>query len=338
LDDKARDLIRRANEAAQMGARLSGRLLAIGRRQRLQPINLDLNEITRSMTDVLKRTLGDMIEIQANLPDDLWPALADISEVENAILNLAINARDAMPSGGKLIIATTNKSLGPDDVVGEAGLLPGDYVMLSISDTGVGIPPHLIARVFEPFFTTKESGRGTGLGLSTIYGFAKQSGGHLAIYSEVGKGTSVRLYLPRAANAAAAAGDTPLAMPEKAVDGEIVLVVEDNADVREVTVKRLDTLGYRVVTAENGPAALEILKSPQKVDLLFSDVMMPGGMSGFDLVRWVRTNKPAIKTLLTSGFTGEVAKNGNSDLDDVEVLRKPYAIAELAQAVREALN
>lgn len=338
LDDKARDLIRRANEAAQMGARLSGRLLAIGRRQRLQPINLELNEITRSMTDVLKRTLGDAIEIQIALSDDLWPALADVSEVENAILNLAINARDAMPHGGKLVITTTNKSLGADDVVGEAGLQPGDYVMLSVSDTGVGIPPHLIARVFEPFFTTKEASRGTGLGLSTIYGFAKQSGGHLTIYSEPGKGTSVRLYLPRATDAASAARDARGSVIESAIEGETVLVVEDNADVREVTVKRLDTLGYRVVTAENGPAALKILASPQKVDLLFSDVMMPGGMSGFDLVRWVRANKPTIKTLLTSGFTGEVAKNGNGDLPDVEVLRKPYAIAELARAVREALN
>ncbi|MEQ1867967.1 MAG: ATP-binding protein, partial [Micropepsaceae bacterium] len=222
--------------------------------------------------------------------------------------------------------------------VGEAGLQPGDYVMLSVSDTGVGIPPHLIARVFEPFFTTKEASRGTGLGLSTIYGFAKQSGGHLTIYSEPGKGTSVRLYLPRATDAASAARDARGSVIESAIEGETVLVVEDNADVREVTVKRLDTLGYRVVTAENGPAALRILTSPQKIDLLFSDVMMPGGMSGFDLVRWVRANKPTIKTLLTSGFTGEVAKNGNGDLPDVEVLRKPYAIAELARAVREALN
>lgn len=337
LDNKARDLIRRADQAAKMGARLVGRLLTIGRRQRLQPIDLDLNEITRSMTDVLKRTLGDAIEIQASFDADLRPALADVSEVENAILNIAINARDAMPHGGKLVIMTTNESLGPDDVVGETGLRPGDYVMLSISDTGTGMSPEVLARAFEPFYTTKP-GRGTGLGLSTIYGFAKQSGGHLTIYSEDGKGTSVRLYLPRADGSGNAREQQPHALPAEVAAGETVLVVEDNADVRDVTVKRLDTLGYRIVTAENAPAAIAILEKRGDIDLVFSDVVMPGGMSGFDLVRWVRTNRPSIKVLLTSGFTGEIAKSGDADPADVEVLRKPYAIAELARAVREALS
>jgi PAS domain S-box-containing protein len=337
LDDKSSDLIRRAEEAAKMGARLSGRLLAIGRRQRLQPVELELNGVTRSMTDVLRRTLGDQIEIHMDLAPDLWPALADLSEVENAILNIAINARDAMPQGGRLVIGTANRSLGPDDVVGEVGLKPGDYVLLSITDTGVGIPPHLMGRVFEPFFTTKEAGRGTGLGLSTIYGFAKQSGGHLTIYSEVGKGTAVRLYLPRAASIGAAEARADAAV-ESAVEGETILVVEDNAEVREVTVKRLDMLGYRVLKAENGPAAIKLLETTEKIDLMFSDVMMPGGMSGFDLARWVRANRPTIKVLLTSGFTGEIAKDGEAAVDNVEVLRKPYAIAELARAVRETLS
>jgi len=338
LDDKARDLIRRAEEAAKMGARLAGRLLAIGRRQSLQPIILDLNEIVRSMADVLKRTLGEAIETQISLADDLRKARADVSEVENAILNLAINARDAMPQGGKLVVGTTNKSLGPDDVVGETGLKPGDYVMLSVNDTGVGISPHVLARVFEPFFTTKEAGRGTGLGLSTIYGFAKQSGGHLSIYSEPGMGTSVRLYLPRAESSEIARVAGSQAQPASAVSGETILVVEDKADVRDVTVKRLDMLGYRVISAENAPAAIAILEKQSDINLVFSDVMMPGGMSGFDLVRWVRANRPATKVLLTSGFTGEIARNGSTDLTDVEVLRKPYAIAELARAVREALT
>ncbi len=337
VDDKARDLIRRADQAAKMGVRLVSRLLTIGRRQRLQLIDLDLNEITRSMTDVLKRTLGDAIEIQSSFAADLRPALADVSEVENAILNIAINARDAMPDGGKLVIMTTNKSLGPDDVAGETGLRPGDYVMLSIGDTGTGMPPEVLARVFEPFYTTKP-GRGTGLGLSTIYGFAKQSGGHLTIYSEEGKGTSVRLYLPRAEGSEPAREGETRTLPSAIGAGETVLVVEDNADVRDVTVKRLDTLGYKVLTAVNAPAAIAVLEKLDTIDLVFSDVIMPGGMSGFDLVRWVRANKPSVKTLVTSGFTGEVAKNGNSDLDGVEVLRKPYAIAELARAVREALS
>ncbi len=337
LDDKARDLLSRAEEAAKMGGRLASRLLIIGRRQRLQPVTIDLNELARSMTDILRRTLGDQIEIRSEFAANLWPTRADISEIENAILNLAINARDAMPQGGKLVISTSNKALGPDDVAGEAGLKPGDYVMLSVTDTGVGIPPEHLARVFEPYFTTKEAGRGTGLGLSTIYGFAKQSGGHLTIYSEVGKGTAVRLYLPRATGATTAEA-RPMASPEHAA-GETVLVVEDNADVRDVTVKRLDMLGYRVVTAADGPSAVTQLQSGTKIDLVFSDVVMPGGMSGFDLAAWVLANKPEVKVLLTSGFTGEVAQNGEHEAArDVEVLRKPYAIAELASAVREALR
>ncbi len=337
LDEKARDLLRRAEQAATMGGRLASRLLIIGRRQRLQPVTIDLNELARSMIDILRRTLGDQIEIHSAFGDALWPTRADVSEIENAILNLAINARDAMPNGGKLVISTSNKALGPDDVAGEAGLTPGDYVMLSVSDTGVGIPRENIARVFEPYFTTKQAGRGTGLGLSTIYGFAKQSGGHLTIYSEIGKGTSVRLYLPRATGENATAG-RPAAVPEQAA-GETVLVVEDNPAVRDVTVKRLDMLGYRVETAENGLAAVAKLQSTTKIDLVFSDVVMPGGMSGFDLASWVRANRPGVRLLLTSGFTGEVAQNGeNVALRDIEVLRKPYATAELARAVREALG
>ena len=337
LDDKARDHLRRADEAAKMGARLAGRLLAIGRNQRLQPVALDLNEIAKSMSDVLKRTLGDAISIETSFAANLWHATADISEVENAILNLAVNARDAMPHGGKLVIKTENTSLGPDDVVGEAGLKPGDYVLLSVADTGAGMPPEVLARVFEPYFTTKEAGRGTGLGLSTIYGFAKQVGGHLTIYSEIGKGTSVKLYLPRSGEAAAAE-TRAAASPQMQAEGETILVVEDNADVRDVTVKRLDMLGYRVLIAENAPRAIETLKAGSKIDLVFSDVMMPGGMSGFDLANWIRANRPEIKVLLTSGFTGEIARNGEKAAADIEVLRKPYATADLARAVRETLN
>ncbi len=337
LDAKARDFLHRAQEAAKMGGRLASRLLIIGRRQRLQPVTIDLNELARSMTDVLRRTLGDQVEVHADFSGDLWPTRADVSEIENAILNLAINARDAMPHGGKLVISTSNMALGPDDVAGEAGLKSGDYVMLSVSDTGVGIPPEHLARVFEPYFTTKEAGRGTGLGLSTIYGFAKQSGGHLTIYSEVGRGTAVRLYLPRAANATADAV-RPAATPEQAA-GETVLVVEDSPDVRDVTAKRLDMLGYRVLIAENGPAAVALLQSDAEIDLVFSDVVMPGGMSGFDILNWVRANRPEIEVLLTSGFTGEVAQHGEREAaHDVKVLRKPYAIADLARAVREALS
>ena len=337
IDERSLELVRRADEAARMGARLASRLLVIGRRHRLQPVTLDLNEVARSMTDVLRRTLGDQVDVRTSLADGLWPALADLSEVENAILNLAINARDAMPEGGLLEVTTGNQALGPDDVAGEAGLKPGDYVMLSVSDTGVGIAPEILPRVFEPYFSTKDAGRGTGLGLSTIYGFAKQSGGHVSIYSEVGKGTRVSLFLPRAASAPVP-DDRRQAAPAPAA-GECVLVVEDNPEVREITVKRLDILGYTVVTAENGAAAIEMLRGMPGIQLVFSDVVMPGGISGFDLAAWVKANRPGVRVLLTSGFTGEVARHGEEPaMANVPLLSKPYALPELARAVREALS
>jgi signal transduction histidine kinase len=337
IDERSLELVRRADEAARMGARLASRLLVIGRRQRLQPVTLDLNEVALNMTDVLRRTLGDQVDVRTSLADGLWPALADLSEVENAILNLAINARDAMPEGGLLEVTTGNQALGPDDVAGEAGLKPGDYVMLSVSDTGVGIAPENLPRVFEPYFSTKDAGRGTGLGLSTIYGFAKQSGGHVSIYSEVGKGTRVSLFLPRASTAPVP-DDRRQPAPAPAA-GECVLVVEDNPEVREITVKRLDILGYTVVTAENGASAIEILRSMPGVQLVFSDVVMPGGISGFDLAAWVKANRPAVRVLLTSGFTGEVARHGEKPaMANVPLLSKPYALPELARAVREVLS
>jgi signal transduction histidine kinase/CheY-like chemotaxis protein len=338
MDERAAELVRRAEDAARMGARLASRLLVIGRRHRLQPVTLNLNDVARSMTDVLRRTLGDQIEVKTSLADGLWPAQADLSEVENALLNLAINARDAMPDGGVLEVNTRNQSLGPDDVAGEAGLAPGDYVMLSVSDTGVGIAPDILPRVFEPYFSTKDAGRGTGLGLSTIYGFARQSGGHASIYSEIGKGTRVSLFLPRASEDAPAADARKPAAPAPA-SGERILVVEDNPDVREITIKRLDLLGYTVLTAETGVAAIEMLRSMPGIQLVFSDVVMPGGVSGFDLAAWIRANRPGVRILLTSGFTGEVARHGEEpEMAHVPLLSKPYALPELARAVREALS
>ena len=338
MDERAAELVRRAEDAARMGARLASRLLLIGRRHRLQPVTLNLNDVARSMTDVLRRTLGDQIEVKTSLADGLWPTQADLSEVENALLNLAINARDAMPDGGVLEVNTRNQSLGPDDVAGEAGLAPGEYVMLSVSDTGVGIAPDILPRVFEPYFSTKDAGRGTGLGLSTIYGFARQSGGHASIYSEVGKGTRVSLFLPRASEGAPAADARKPAAPAQA-SGERILVVEDNPDVREITIKRLDLLGYTVLTAETGVAAIEMLRSMPGIQLVFSDVVMPGGVSGFDLAAWIRANRPGVRILLTSGFTGEVARHGEEpEMANVPLLSKPYALPELARAVREALS
>ena len=338
LGEKARDLLRRSDEAAKMAARLARRLLAIGQRQALQPVSLNLSEVARSMTDVLRRTLGDTITIKSEFADSLWSALADISEVENAILNLAINARDAMPQGGTLRIRTENFSLSAGARTPSPGLQSGDYVVLTIADTGTGMMPDVLARAFEPYFTTKAPGRGTGLGLSTIYGFAEQSGGHLAIQSAPERGTSVSLYLPRAKTdnmATAARGVKPI---EASAVEETILIVEDNADVRDITVKRVDMLGYQTLKAGSGAAAIEILKAESKIDLLFSDIVLPDGVSGIDLVQWVRENRPAVKVLLTSGYAGESATSNGALPRGVEILRKPYELADLARALRGALN
>lgn len=339
LTDKGQlDLLSRANDAALMGARLTHRLLTFARRRRLEPVVLDLNEQVLSMAELLRRTIGEAISLGTLLAPDLWRVRADPSEVENAVLNLAINARDAMLAGGKLVIETSNAVLQEKDLASEIGVQPGDYMRLSVSDTGTGMSPDVLARVFEPFYTTKETGKGTGLGLSVIYGFVKQSGGHVAVYSELGKGTTVNLYLPRVAEAVASRADGQRAVTAASVAGETVLLVEDNTQVRNVTALRLKNLGYQVIEAENAPAAIEILRSGKVIDLVFSDVVMPGGMSGFGLARWIREHQPAVRVLLTSGFAEDVARSGEEAALDLEVLRKPYSGTELARAVRRVLD
>ncbi len=338
-DEGQRDLLARANNAALMGARLTNRLLTFARRRRLEPVVLDLNEQVLGMAELLRRTLGETVALGTLLAPRLWPTRADPSEVENAVLNLAINARDAMPTGGKLVIETRNVVLDEATVANEVGVMPGDYVRLSVSDTGVGMTPAVLARVFEPFFTTKETGKGTGLGLSVIYGFVKQSGGHVTVYSEQRKGTTVNLYLPRVAgDAGHEASGASSAKRATAVAGETILLVEDNAQVRNVTARRLKNLGYAVIEAENAAGAIEHLRGNSGIDLVFSDVVMPGGMSGFDLAQWVRQNAPAIPVLLTSGFAEDVARAGEAPASDLEILRKPYSGTDLARALRKALE
>jgi PAS domain S-box-containing protein len=337
-DSEQRDLLARANNAALMGARLTNRLLTFARRRKLDPVILDLNEQVLTMAELLRRALGETIVLGTLLAPGLWSVRADPSEIENAVLNLAINARDAMPGGGKLVIETKNVMLDDGDVATEVGVQPGDYVRLSVSDTGVGMTREVLARVFEPFFTTKEPGKGTGLGLSVIYGFVKQSGGHVTAYSEVGKGTTVNLYLPRvAANAErqAAAKKATSAAPEI---GETILLVEDNTDVRTVAARRLRNLGYSVIEAANAAQAIETLGSGRRIDLVFSDVVMPGGMSGFELAQWMRSNLPGMRILLTSGFAEDVARAGEASVSDLDILRKPYSGAELARALRKAID
>jgi CheY-like chemotaxis protein len=273
------------------------------------------------------------------LAPDLWPAMADATQVESAIANLAINARDAMPNGGRLTLETANVQLDAAYAESNPDAQPGDYVMLAVSDTGTGIPPEVLNRVFEPFFTTKEQGKGSGLGLSMVYGFARQSRGHVQIYSEVGHGTTVRLYLPRAGaeKASTAPASAPAASEPDRIDA-VVLVVEDNVDVRRIVCRLLRDLGCTVIEASSGQAALDILHSDARIDLMFSDVVMPGGMSGTELVQTARRLRPGIKTLLTTGFAEASLRNQMHFADAGEIITKPYRRQELASKLRSVLG
>jgi CheY-like chemotaxis protein len=290
------------------------------------------------MLDLLRRTIGEQVLLSSILAPGLWQIHSDPSEIENAVLNLAINARDAMASGGRLVLETRNCVLDEASLAGEIGVQPGEYTCLSVSDTGKGMPPEVLARVFEPFFTTKETGKGTGLGLSVVYGFARQSGGHVTIYSEVGRGTTVNLYLARAR---ADTAEHPLRGQQsysEATAGETILVVEDQPQVREVTLKRLKQLGYDVIEADGPASAIKILELNGRIDLVFSDVVMPGGMSGFDLAQWLTEKKPGIGILLTSGFADDVVRTGWPVASTHKILRKPYSRDELARAIRESIG
>jgi PAS domain S-box-containing protein len=334
-----RALIEAALRAAERGATLVRQMLAFSRRQTLVPEAVRLNELAAGMEDLLKRTLGEHIEIEMKLAQGLWPALADKSQVESALLNLAINARDAMPGGGKLTIETGNHHLDADYAVHNAEVTPGDYALLAVTDTGTGMPPEVIERAFEPFFTTKGVGKGSGLGLSMIYGFAKQSGGHLKIYSEVGHGTTVRLYLPRqAVPAAAESAAHALAAAQHPRGGETVLVVEDDPLVRNFVVQQLRDLGYSVLEAADGPQARRLLESDTPIDLLLTDVVMPGSITGRELAESARQRRPTLKTLYTSGYTeNSIVHQGKLD-PGVHFLSKPFRRQELALKVREVLD
>jgi PAS domain S-box-containing protein len=335
-----RALIEGALRAAERGATLVRQMLAFSRRQTLIPEAVDLNDLAAGMADLLKRTLGEHIEIEMRPGRGLWPALADKGQVENALLNLAINARDAMPEGGKLTIETGNHQLDADYAAHNAEVTPGDYAMLAVTDTGTGMPPDVIARAFEPFFTTKGIGKGSGLGLSMIYGFAKQSGGHLKIYSEVGHGTTVRLYLPRhRAPAVAESGGIPApAADHHAGGGETILVVEDDPLVRNFVVQQLRALGYTVLEAADGLQARAQLESDAPIDLLLTDVVMPGNITGRELAESARQRRPALKTLYTSGYTeNSIVHQGKLD-PGVNFLSKPFRRQELARKVRHVLD
>jgi PAS domain S-box-containing protein len=331
-----RELATEALEAADLGARLTARLLAFARRSHLEPEVVNLNDFVLGLTDMLHRTMGPTIALSNALTPRLWSTRIDPSQVESAIVNLAVNARDAMPEGGRLIIETGNVTV--DGAMSEDldALAPGDYVRLSVADTGMGMPASVRERAFEPFFTTKEKGRGTGLGLSMIYGFAKQSGGHATIYSEPGRGTTVNIYLPRHGAATAQAEEPEASGP--AVAGKTILVVEDDPRVRKLTVNRLETLNYATLVAADAHEALAVLGSGAEVDLVFTDLVMPGGMSGYELAHRVAQDWPGLPVLLTSGYADELVRRDADAIAHLKVLGKPYRLADLANAIAEALG
>jgi signal transduction histidine kinase/ActR/RegA family two-component response regulator len=336
-DTQDRELLLRASKAADSGARLTKRLLTFARRRQLAPEVINLNEQVQSMTELLQSTLGDTIDLRTRFAPDLWLARADAGEVESAVANLAINARDAMPNGGKISIRTDNTTLERDEVGFEGPLTAGDYVRISVSDNGIGMTKEVLGRVFEPFFTTKPPGRGTGLGLSTIYGFIKQSGGNITIYSEHGTGTTVNLYFPRSVEGANVAASNVAARKDETAKGERVLVVEDNSDVRALTVQRLQRLGYNVVECATGAAARDALKDGLEVDLVFSDVMMPGGLTGVDHAKWIGERRSSWPVILTTGFADE-ATESVAGADAWPILRKPYTQQDLAKILRNVFE
>ena len=323
--------------AAERGSDLTRSLLAFARKQPLMPKDIDIGQKLLGMEQLLRRTLGEHIECEFKLDPGLWLASVDPGQLASALLNLVLNARDAMSSGGKLTVEVCNTSLRESDVDVDGEARPGDYVMVAVTDTGSGMSAEVAGRAFEPFFTTKEVGKGTGLGLSMVYGFAQQSGGAMQIRSGPGQGTAVRLFFPRVG--APQVNAAPTVGPRATAAGsETILVVEDNAMVREYVESELKALGYRVIVTRNAPAALDILRGPEKIHLLFSDVVMPGGMFGPELADKAVGLRPPLKILLTSGYTEHPAEALDGLGHEVRILNKPYHRHELASMLRSALE
>jgi PAS domain S-box-containing protein len=337
-NEDSRALLKEAQDAAGLGSKLTDQLLSFARRRHLDAHVIQLNDLVVSVTDMLRRTLGEHISLSTSLAREVWPTRADSGQFQTAIVNMAVNARDAMPQGGKLVVETRNMVFDDRHADFPDELQPGAYVQLSISDTGMGMPPEVRDRVFEPFFTTKEKGRGTGLGLAMVYGFVKQSGGHVTIYSEVGHGTTINLYFPRADGAPIAEAAPAPRRDTDTHARETVLVVEDDERVRHLTIKRLKLIGYQVLEARDGPGALEILRRGQHVDLVFTDLIMPGGLSGREVAIRAREMRPGIKVLLTSGYAEELVHGDDLQRERLKVLRKPYQQAELVTMLRDVLS
>lgn len=336
-DPDTEELTRDALDAAFRGADLTRRLLAFARQQPLRPQRVDINELVSGITRLLSRTLGEQIEISLDLSPDVWPIVVDPAQLQASLTNLATNARDAMANGGRLMILTGNRYLDDDFAFEHAEVKPGPYVIIEVSDTGVGMMPDVMNRIFEPFYTTKERDKGTGLGLSMVFGFIKQSGGHISVYSEPGRGTTFRLFLPRMAEDVAI---VEASWPVELVRGrgETVLVVEDNPALRRVVVRQLGELGYRVREAENARAGLRLMER-ENIDLLLTDIVMPGGTDGHELARQASQRWSNVRVVFTSGFSeARVSADANALAPDIPLVSKPYRKEDLASALRQALE
>jgi signal transduction histidine kinase/ActR/RegA family two-component response regulator len=334
---KAEHFIANAMEGAQRGAQLTSRLLAFARQQPLDSRALDANALVSEMSELLRRTLGAAIRLDAVLADNLWKTFVDASQLESAVINLCVNSRDAMPEGGRLTLETANAHLDARDAAANMDVRPGEYVCLAVTDTGSGMSPDVVARAFDPFYTTKTTGKGTGLGLSQVYGFVKQSGGHVKLESELGRGTTVRIYLPRHLGTEQSVAAAPREARPAAGKQETILVVEDEERVRSMTVEALRTLGYRVVSAAGGEQALGMLDGGQPLHMLFTDMVMPG-MSGRALADRIKALQPHVKVLYTTGYTGDaVAENGDLDRKGA-FLAKPFTVDQLAAKIRATLD
>jgi CheY-like chemotaxis protein len=331
--------IERSLWAAQRGGTLTSQLLAFARKQPLAPAPVDLSTGLPDLVPLLKRTLGEHIDVRFVDSAGLWPAMADPAQLESAVLNLALNARDAMPGGGRLTIELANKMLDDDYARSHAEVVPGDYVMVAVSDTGHGMTPDILARVFEPFFTTKTEGRGTGLGLAMVFGFVKQSGGHVKVYSEPGEGTSVKIYLPRAVGGLipnVQRSGVPTDLPHGSAT---ILVVEDEYGVREIAVAILRSLGYRVLEAPDGDEGLRVFGAhAAEIDMLLTDVVLPGKVRGREMAERITAIRPEVKVLFMSGYTeNSIVHHGRLD-DGVQLLGKPFKREQLARKVAEMLG
>ncbi|WP_257447730.1 response regulator [Archangium lipolyticum] len=335
-NERAMNRVQTAARAVDRGAKLASQLLSFARRQPLQPLVVNLSRLVRGMDELLRRTLGEDVQLETVTAGGLWNTAIDPNQLENVILNLAINARDAMDNNGKLTIEVNNAMLDDRYCRLHPEVLPGQYVLLAVSDTGSGMTPEVMERAFEPFFTTKPEGRGTGLGLSMVYGFVKQSGGHIKLYSEVGHGTTIKLYLPRAMEAESA--DAQVVTGPISGGTETILVVEDDAEVRATVVEMVSELGYRVLKAVDAQSALVILQSGVPIEMLFTDVVMPGPVRSPELARQAKALIPDIEVLFTSGYTENAIVHGGRLDPGVQLLSKPYSREDLARKLRQLLD